>query len=149
MNEFEIKIVDLPAKGLMGIKVRTNMEKAREDCPALWQKFCPQMPQIFGKESYGLSIMLNAQDFDYWAAAEAPAGAAPAGMENVTIPAGAYARCTVPNLESIGAGYMFMYQTWLGGQQEWKLNDQAPCFELYPAGWNPSMPFDLFMPVKR
>ena len=149
MNEFEIKIVDLPAKGLMGIKVRTNMEKAREDCPALWQKFCPQMPQIFGKESYGLSIMLNAQDFDYWAAAEAPAGAAPAGMENVTIPAGAYARCTVPNLESIGAGYMFMYQTWLGGQQEWKLNEQAPCFELYPADWNPSMPFDLFMPVKR
>ena len=92
--------------------------------------------------------MLNTQDFDYWAAVEADEQI-PAGIETTAIPSGSYARCTVPNLESIGAGYMFMYQTWLGGQQEWKLNEQAPCFELYPADWNPSMPFDLFMPVKR
>ena len=148
MNGFEIKVVDFPAKQLMGIKVRTNMAKAKEDCPTLWQNFCPQMPKIYGKESYGVSIMLNAQDFDYWAAVEAE-GQVPSGIETTSIPSGSYARCTVPNLESIGAGYMFMYQTWLGGQQEWKLNEQAPCFELYPADWNPSMPFDLFMPVKR
>ena len=31
MNGFEIKVVDFPAKQLMGIKVRTNMAKAKED----------------------------------------------------------------------------------------------------------------------
>ena len=149
MNGFEIKVVDFPAKRLMGIKVRTTMAKAKEDCSALWHSFCPKMQEVEDGPGYGISIMINAEDFDYWAAAEVPAGAAPASMESVTIPAGAYARCTVPNLESIGAGYMFMYQTWLGGQQEWKLNEQAPCFELYPADWNPTKPFDLFMPVKR
>ena len=35
MNGFEIKVVDFPAKQLMGIKVRTNMAKAKEDCPTL------------------------------------------------------------------------------------------------------------------
>lgn len=68
MNGFEIKVVEFPTKQLMGIKVRTNMAKAKEDCQALWQNFCPQLPKIYGKESYGVSIMLNAQDFDYWAA---------------------------------------------------------------------------------
>ena len=148
MNEFEIKVVDFPAKQLMGIKVRTNMAKAKVDCSALWQSFCPQMPKIYGKESYGVSIMLNAQDFDYWAAVEADEQI-PAGIETTAIPSGSYARCTVPNLESIGAGYLFLYQTWVGAQQEWKINEQGPCFELYAADWNPGMPIDLFMPVKR
>jgi AraC family transcriptional regulator len=149
MSGFEVTIVDLAAKQLAGIKVRTSMAKAKQDCPALWQNFCPKMPDIFTKKSYGISVMLNEQDFDYWAAAEAPEGACPAGLEPVGIPAGSYARCEVANLESIGEGYMFMYQTWLASQGEWKLNVQAPCFELYSANWNPAMPFELFMPVMR
>lgn len=147
MSGFEVTIVDFSAKKLMGIKVRTSMAKAQQDCPALWQNFCPKMPDIFNKQSYGISVMLNEQDFDYWAAAEAPEDTA--GLEPTGIPAGSYARCQVPDLQSIGAGYMFMYQTWLGGQQEWKLNEQAPCFELYPTDWNPTMPLELFVPVKR
>ena len=149
MSGFEITVVDVAALQLVGIKVRTTMAKAKEDCSALWHSFCPAMQKLAEGKGYGISVMINEQDFEYWAAAEAPTGACPAGLEPVELPAGSYARCVVPNLESIGAGYMFMYQTWLGGQQEWKLNEQAPCFELYPADWNPSMPFDLFMPVKR
>ena len=149
MSGFEVTVVDFAAKQLVGIKVRTSMAKAKQDCPALWQKFCPQLPDIFMKESYGISIMLNAHDFDYWAAAETSEGVCPAGLEPVGIPAGPYARCLVPNLESIGDGYMFLYQTWLAAQTEWKLNEQAPCFELYPADWNPSMPFEVYMPVAR
>lgn len=149
MNKFEASVVDLSAKQLVGIKVRTSLAMAKQDCPALWQKFCPQLPDIFMKESYGISIMLNAHDFDYWAAAETSEGVCPAGLEPVGIPAGPYARCLVPNLESIGDGYMFLYQTWLAAQTEWKLNEQAPCFELYPADWNPSMPFEVYMPVAR
>lgn len=40
-------------------------------------------------------------------------------------------------------------RTWLAAQAEWKLNEQAPCFELYPADWNPTVPFEVYMPVKR
>ena len=149
MNGFEVSVVNYAAKQLVGIKVRTSMAKAKEDCPALWQNFCPKMQKIEEGEGYGISVMINEQDFDYWAAAEAPKGACPEGLEPVELPAGDYARCVVPNLESIGAGYMFMYQTWLAAQGDWKLNEQAPCFELYPADWNPAMPFELFMPVKR
>ena len=149
MSGFEVTVVDFAAKQLVGIKVRTTMAKAKEDCSALWHSFCPMMQKINESEGYGISVMLNEQDFDYWAAAEAPKGACPAGLEPVELPAGDYARCVVPNLESIGAGYMYMYQTWLAAQGDWKLNEQAPCFELYPAVWNPDMPFELFMPVKR
>ena len=149
MSGFEISIVDFSAKQLVGIKVRTTLDRAKQDGPTLWQNFCPKMPDIRGKPGYGISVMLNAQDFDYWAAAEAPAGACPEGLNTVGIPAGSYARCVVPNLESLGACYMFMYQTWLAAQAEWKLNEQAPCFELYPADWNPTVPFEVYMPVKR
>ncbi len=149
MNEFEVSVIDYPGKDLLGIKVRTTMAKAKEDCGALWHSFCPKMQEVGEGEGYGISVMINAQDFDYWAAAEAPKGAAPAGVEAVTIPAGAYARCTVPNLASIGAGYMFMYQTWPAGQQDWKIDEQRPCFEMYAADWAPDMPLDLYMPVKH
>ena len=149
MSAFEVTVVDFAAKQLVGNKVRTTMAKAKEDCSALWHSFCPAMQKLAEGKGYGISVMLNEQDFDYWAAAEAPAGACPAGLETVSIPAGSYARCVVPNLESIGAGYMHMYQTWLAAQSDWKLNEQAPCFEVYSADWNPAMPFELFMPVKR
>ena len=149
MSGFEVSVVNLAAKQLVGIKVRTSMAKAKEDCPALWHNFCPRMQKIEEGEGYGISFMINEQDFDYWAAAEAPKGACPSGLEPVELPAGEYARSVVPNLESIGEGYMFMYQSWLTAQGDWKLNEQAPCFELYPAVWTPAMPFELFMPVKR
>ena len=149
MNGFDVTVADYPGKELVGIKVRTTMAKAKEDCSALWQSFCPIMQNLAKSQGYGISIMLSAQDFEYWTAVEAPKGATPAGVEAVSIPAGAYARCTVPNLESIGAGYMFLYQTWVGAQQEWTINEQGPCFELYAADWTPGMPIDLFMPVKR
>lgn len=149
MNGFDVSVVDFLAKRLAGIKVRTSLAQAQHDCPALWQNFCRHVPAGYRKGVYGISVMLNAQDFDYWAAFETADGPLPAELAPVEIPAGAYARCQVPNLESIGAGYMFLYQTWLAGQREWKLNEQASCFELYQADWTPASPFELYMPVKR
>ena len=148
MKNFYVSVVEFPAKKLAGIKVRTSLSQAQRDCPALWQGFCRNMPADHRKAAYGISVMLNAEDFDYWAAFEADDGGMPAGLEPVNIPAGAYACCQVPNLESIGAGYMFLYQTWLAKEPAWKLNEQAPCFELYPVDWTPATPFELYMPVK-
>ena len=93
--------------------------------------------------------MLDAETFDYWAAGDPQGAPTPQDMARVDIPAGAYARCQAPNLERIGDGYMHIYRTWLQGQKEWTLNEQAPCFERYAANWTPDMPIDLFVPVKK
>lgn len=148
MSEFNVTVVDFPAKHLVGMKVRTSMSKAKEDCPAIWQTFCPKMASIYSTEGYGVSVMLNEQEFDYWAAAEAGDKPLPEGLGHIDIPAGKYATCTVPSLEKCGEGYMFIYQTWLGSQKDWQLNMAAPCFELYPSDWTPDGPFALYVPVK-
>lgn len=79
MSAFEVTVVDFAAKQLVGTKVRTSMAKAKEDYPPCGTLFAPMMQKINESEGYGISVMLNEQDFDYWAAA-APTGACPAGL---------------------------------------------------------------------
>lgn len=88
MSDFNVTIVEYPAKRLTGIKVRSNMAKAQEDCPALWQRFCTDCAQGMPAASFGVSVMLDAENFDYWAAVEDKDGRLPADMEHVDIPAG-------------------------------------------------------------
>lgn len=148
MSEFEMTVVDYQAKHLTGIKVRTSMSKAQQDCPAIWEKFCPKIAGIEAMPSYGVAIMLNEVDFDYWAAVEAPEGQLAADLERVDIPAGKYAVCSVPNLASLGAAYMFIFEKWLASQQTYAHNEQAPCFEMYPAHWHPEAPLSIYVGVK-
>ena len=148
MGDFNVTVVDYEAKHLTGIKVRTSMSKAQQDCPAIWGKLCPKIAGIEATPSYGVAIMLNEVDFDYWAAVEAPEGQLPEDLEHVDIPAGKYAVCSVPNLASIGEAYTFIFEKWLGSQQTYAYNPQAPCFELYPAHWNPEAAFSIYVAVK-
>lgn len=148
MSEFKVTVVDYQAKHLTGIKVRTSMSKAQQDCPAIWGKLCPKIAGIEAMPGYGVAIMLNEVDFDYWAAVEAPEGPLSADLERVDIPAGKYAVCSVPNLASLGQAYTFIFEKWLGGQQTYAYNEQAPCFEVYPASWSPEAPFSIYMGVK-
>ena len=153
MSEYKAAVVDYPARRLVGMKVLTSMKKASVDCPALWQAF----EQRFGaympdscKGAYGLSFMVSAEDFYYWAAVDADlAKDVPEGLERVDIPAGLYAACVSPNLEKVGEAYSFLYQTWLSGQSEYALNEQAPCFELYPPNWQLTDSFEVFMPIRK
>ncbi len=155
MSDFKVTVVDHPAKRLIGMKVRTSMRKAQEDCPALWQAFGPRISEFLPaggdcKGSYGLSVMITAEDFHYWAAVEAgPVTEVPPGMEAIDIPAGQYATCAVPGLDKLTGAYMFIYGTWLNGQSGYALNEQAPCFEQYPPDWQLTDGFALFMPVKK
>lgn len=149
MNGFEVTVTDIPAKRLAGMKTRTTMARAKEDCTTLWQTFCPRVPELFSRESYGISVMLDAENFDYWAASDVGNAPTPTDFARVDIPAGAYARCRASNLENLGQAYMFVYNIWLEGQKNWTLNAQAPCFELYAAHWTPDMPIDLYVPVKK
>ena len=148
MSDFNVTIVEYPAKRLTGIKVRTNMAKAQEDCLALWQRFCPDCTQDMPSAAFGVSVMLDAENFDYWAAVEDKDGRLPADMGHVDIPAGKYAVCSVPNLASIGEAYMFIFQNWLASQQAHAYNEQSPSFELYPPHWSPENPFDIYVGIK-
>ncbi|CAK7012552.1 MAG: hypothetical protein DESF_00497 [Desulfovibrio sp.] len=147
MSEFKITVVDFPATRLMGMKVRTSIARAHEDCPAIWQQFGPRMADIAGKPFYGVSCMLNAEEIEYWAAMEADGRELPADMGHHVIPAGTYAACRVPNLENIGEAYMFIFEKWFASQEAYVYNEQAPCFELYPPDWNPGASFELYVPV--
>ena len=154
MSQFQVTVVDYSAKHLTGTKVRTTMSKAQQDCTALWQSFGPRMGELLSaggySGSYGVSVMLNAEDFEYWAAVEsAPAAAVPAGMANIDLPAGKYAKCAVPSLEKLVDAYMYLYEGWIKSQTEYTYDEKAPCFELYPPNWQMSDAFEVYMPVKK
>ena len=147
VSEFNVTIVEYPAKRLTGIKARSNMAKAQEDCPALWQRFYPNYEKVMPTAAYGVTVMINAEDFDYWAAVEDKDGRLPADLEHVDIPAGKYAVCNVPSLAKIGEAYMFVFQNWLASQQAYAYNEQSPCFELYPPHWSPEKPFEIYVAI--
>ncbi len=154
MSDFTITVVDCPAKSLVGMKVRTTMQKAQADCPALWQEFGPRIDALCPgggcTGAYGLSAMINETEFYYWAAVEAEAFAeVPAGLERADLPAGRYAACPVPNLEKLAEAYTHLYTTWLPSAPGYVINEQAPCFELYPSNWQLSDAFALYMPVRE
>ncbi len=154
MEKYDVTVVEYPAKRLAGLKVKTTMRKANEDCTALWRAFEPrlaELPEGGGeRDFYGVSVMLNAEDFDYWAAVETePAAAAPRGMGVIDLPAGRYAKAAVPNLEKVVEAYMYLYDEWLKGQTAYAAEEASPCFERYPPNWQPTDAFEVFMPVRK
>lgn len=46
MEKYDVTVVEYPAKRLVGLKVRTSMQHAAEDCPALWMTFGPRMGEV-------------------------------------------------------------------------------------------------------
>lgn len=155
MEKYDVTVIEYPAKHLVGQKIQTTMAKAHEDCSALWQAFEPRLGELAAAAtantgSFGVSVMLTPEEFDYWAALEVSASAAvPPGLGVIGIPTGLYAKATVPNLEKLEEVYMFLYDTWLKGQTTHTYNEAAPCFEWYPPNWQPTEALDVFMAVRK
>lgn len=155
MSQYQVTIVERPAVHLTGMKVKTTMQKAMLDCPALWQGFGSRIAELqpvgnpcFG--SYGVSAMLNAEDFEYWAAIETmPSSAVPAGMATLDLPAGLYACCTIASIEKLGEGYTYLYEAWPDSQSEYTYDERAVCFELYPINWQPTDALEIYVPLKK
>lgn len=155
MDQYAVTVVEYPAKRLVGVKVVTTMQRAKTDCPALWQTFCPRASELFKsagecKGFFGVSVMINTEEFEYWAATEIESSAdIPAGMARIDIPAGQYAKCAVPSLEKLGDVYMHLYSDWLKEHPAYAYDERHPCFELYPPNWQVNDSFDVFMAVKK
>ena len=151
----DVTIKEFPARHLTGMVVRTNMQKASIDCPAVWQAFGPRLGSFPNSadinEAYGVSFMIGTDGtFDYWAAAETPADApVPEDMKTVELPAGLYASTFAPNLEQVEAAYRTIYTEWSAQQSEYAVDMQAPCVEVYCNGWKPSDPLELLVPVVK
>lgn len=158
MSTFAVSISQRPQARLFGISVRTNMSKAPVDCPHLWEKvFAPRMHEISGKNpceyhgaSYGVSVMLDEQNFDYWAAMPAPEGLAlPEGMQQIELPAGFYASCAISSLGQLGEAYTYLYEAWPKTVKEYAPNMQAPSFEYYDQRFCESGALEVYAPLQK
>lgn len=153
MSEYSVTVTEYAAKRLIGIAGRTSMAKANIDCPALWQAFCPHFDKLGpqkGPGSYGASVMINTEEFVYWATVEwAVEKPVPEGLDSLMVPAGPYARLTVLDLARVSEAYTFMYETWLSGRTEFSYAMDRPCLEFYPDGWKMNDPFEILMPLVK
>lgn len=152
---FEFNVVSLPSKILKGLFVETSMEKAAQDCPALWQNFgqtltnsaqCNSISKT--SESFGVSQMIDENRFKYWAAVEE--SFIPENLKNFSdlpIEGGLYVQCTVPSLEVLGEAYTAIYTKWITEQTEYELNLQGVSFELYPKDWQFALPLSIYAPI--
>lgn len=150
--QFDIDIVDFPAKHLVGLKVRSNISRSTIDCPPLWNEFIPQLKKFPGRtrnKTYGLFCMVDEWiTFDFRVAVETPPDfKLPRGMEAYQLEAARYARCLVPNSAELLMAYSAIYGTWVQDQDEYDIVKPGFCFELYPPHWNPSVPFELYARV--
>jgi AraC family transcriptional regulator len=99
--------------------------------------------------AFGVSVMVNDNDFDYWATIEAaPDTAVPAGMDTIGISASLYVRTTT-SMDKLGEAFMYVYTQWVHEQSEYTLDMQGACFELYPPNWQPSGAVEVYSPVVK
>jgi predicted transcriptional regulator YdeE len=154
-TEFAIKIVERPAVKAAGLKVHTSLDKASVDCPKLWgENFAPNYMETFpcdgSGNSYGVSVMTSETEFDYWAVMPLGNGAkVPAGLEEITIPGGAYAECPVKSLQEMGEAYTYIYTAWSAAQKDYAVNFQAPCLELYTTDYLKNGSLTVYAPVVK
>lgn len=151
--DFQFTVVELPAIKIAGITVATDMANAAKDCPALWENFGPRICGELSScadiaktgESYGISKMIDENRFIYWAAVPVNTiDSLPADFDSMTIAAGYYVKGIAPNLEQLGQAFTAMYMQWPATQQEYQLDMQGICFELYRGDWQPSDPIEIY-----
>ena len=151
----DITIKEFPARHLTGMVIRTDMQTARSECPALWEMFAQRIASFPSSENiseaYGVSVKVSEDGtFDYWAAVETLADVAvPENMKTIELPAGLYASTFAPNLEGFEAVYQEMYTEWSQQQSEYSVNMQAPCVEVYRQHWQPSDPLEILVHVLK
>ena len=149
-SAFVSEVVQMAAQQVVGVKIKTTMETAVVDCSRLWQdEFGPRMAEIStGEASFGASIMIDAQSFEYWAALPYTKGSVPEGMNVLDIPEGFYAKVSLKSLDELMGAYQHMFQTW-SENPEYTIRFDAPSYELYPPDHLETGHLSLYMPLRR
>jgi AraC family transcriptional regulator len=156
MPEFTVTIVERPRLRTAGLKVRTTMGKASEDCPRLWtEEFEPRMADFpadpaYAGQSYGVSVMVDADSFDYWAVMPlAPGAALPEGMAELDIPGGFYAECPIGSLAELPDAFTHIYSEWGGKQEGYALDMNGIGYELYTCEFMKTGALTLYCALKK
>lgn len=149
--KYEVTVVDLPARQVVGLCERISVANAMEKCPVLWEAFMSRHGEIanaVGDSAYGVSANMTENGHcDYWATLPVSStDNIPPGMGCLTLRAGKYAKCARVDLASIGKAYEFLYGEWAQAQKEHPVDFTAACFEQYARDWNETS-FDLYVPL--
>ena len=152
-GNYNVTVVHRDAEQAVGVKVRTTMDKAFEDCPRLWSEiFAPRMPEVitFPSHSFGISVMVDEAEgsFDYWAALPwHPGDPVPEGMAVFDLPEGRYAECRVTSLAELAPAYQHIFSVW-APSSGYELPEDLPSYEYYPADHLETGRLVLYMPVR-
>lgn len=154
MANFQVTVVTRPSIDTAGLKVRTTIQKTSIDCPKIWSEdFGPKMcgfpaDPAYPDQSYGVSIMLNENEFDYWAVMPLRSGATvPAGMETLQIAGGLYAECHISSLAELGDAFTYIYGEWGGTQSKYALNMRGASYELYTSEFMKTGKMSVYCPL--
>ena len=149
-----LKTLERPAITVVGLAIRTR--PMSPDIPALWPKFVARIREIENlsqpRVSYG--VMRHGggdmEDLHYMAAvAVSNASHNPAGMESLTIPAGAYATFRYP-LSGLARGFGEIFGKLLPSSG--CIQAPGPYFERYDEAFDPGNPnseVEILIPVRR
>ncbi|MDR2528213.1 MAG: GyrI-like domain-containing protein [Synergistaceae bacterium] len=147
---YDVTIVELPAKRLVGLSERVNMSEYGEKCPALWEKFISRMSEVNDVAEeffYGASVDMEEDgSLNYWVTAAVSPQAKikiPAGMSELSVRAGKYAT-HVTSLESLGDAYTYLYGEWAKTRP---VDFTSACFERYAREWREGDPIELYVPL--
>jgi len=153
---FTYSIIELPERTIAGISIKTDMRKAMDDCPTLWQKFVPLFLSLQKEsktdlevESFGVSRMLDQDRFIYEAAVEVADGMVTDGLIKSVLPKTLYLQTTVPNLSKLADAYQDIYGRWANEQNEYALNYMEASLEVYPVNFCEKEYFTLLVPILK
>jgi predicted transcriptional regulator YdeE len=154
-TKFEETTVEWPAIPCAGLKVATTMANAEKDATALWGKFIEIAMTKFPKsekhagETYGASVMTDMENFSYWTLAPLEEDQPnPEGTERFTIPAGKYAKFSVPSIQKIGQCYGYIMEKWFPENQH-RADFTRHTIELYDKEFESNSNFYVLFPVSE
>lgn len=160
-NTRDPRIITLPPKRLIGMRVRMTMAEPRTT--ELWRGFMPRRKEIapavgtdlFSLQVYAPHFQLQhftpQTTFDRWAAVEVPEHATvPAGMEELALTGGQYAVFLHQGPASAGPRtFGFIYGVWAPAAP-YRIDNTRPHFEVLGPKYkheDPSSEEDVFIPI--
>lgn len=133
-NTFEVSVLNVPSKNLVGNWMALNAAADQEDYAALWQVFFNRLnkvPELSPEISYGICANLKENlDCHYWTAIETRPGLpVPRGMVSITVGDGPYACLSGSRRITLDEAYDYLCNQWEKSQSAFVVDRQAPCFE--------------------
>ena len=155
-KNFTVGVLDYPARQLIGVKIRTNIQTCQADRPTFWHDtFAPLIRQLHAEgdfSSWGISCAYDAAtgDFDYWAAIHPPKNRSiPKALQTFTLPSGLYAECALTSVTEIHTAYHFLYSRWLPAQSDYIGLENTPSFEHYPPDFFQTGRLSICIPIAQ